>query len=162
MLDLIRKYGEPALEVGCGTGRLVLDYVAQGIDIDGVDNSPEMLAICRDKAKALDLTPMLYEQYLETLSLPRKYHIILITSSTLQLIIEPAMVKQALQRAHDQLLPGGVVVATMMKLWNTGEPLTGEWEQTAVRDATEPSFDACLVLRTIPTPNVRIRRISTK
>jgi sarcosine oxidase subunit beta len=30
---------------------LLLDYLAAGIDIDGVDNSPEMLAICREKAQ---------------------------------------------------------------------------------------------------------------
>lgn len=37
----------------CGTGRLLLDYLAQGIDIDGVDNSPEMLALCRPDAAAV-------------------------------------------------------------------------------------------------------------
>jgi ubiquinone/menaquinone biosynthesis C-methylase UbiE len=38
----INASGEPVLDVGCGTGRLLLDFLAQGIDIDGVDNSPEM------------------------------------------------------------------------------------------------------------------------
>lgn len=46
-LELIQDRGEPVLDVGCGTGRLILDFLAQGIDIDGVDNSPEMLAICQ-------------------------------------------------------------------------------------------------------------------
>ena len=45
--EVIAKHGEPALDVGCGTGRLLLDYLVAGIDVDGVDNSPEMLAICR-------------------------------------------------------------------------------------------------------------------
>lgn len=92
-LELIEKFGQPVLDVGCGTGRLLLDYLQQGIDIDGVDNSPDMLAMCRQKAKTLNLEPTLYEQYLETLSLPRHYSTILIPSSTLQLIIKPALVK---------------------------------------------------------------------
>jgi ubiquinone/menaquinone biosynthesis C-methylase UbiE len=71
--DLILKYGQPALDVGCGTGRLLLDYLAQGIDIDGVDNSPEMLAICAEKAQQLGLHPQLFEQPMERLDLPRTY-----------------------------------------------------------------------------------------
>ncbi len=43
-LEVIRERGEPVLDIGCGTGRLLLDYLQQGIDIDGVDNSAEMLA----------------------------------------------------------------------------------------------------------------------
>src|SRR4030065_1563550 len=67
-LELIEKYGQPVLDVGCGTGRLLLDYLAQGIDIDGVDNSPEMLALCRRKAHRLGLQPTLHEQYVEALA----------------------------------------------------------------------------------------------
>src|SRR5207344_277757 len=70
-LELIRRFGEPTLDVGCGTGRLLLDYLAEGIEIDGVDVSPDMLAVCRAKASALGLDPTLYEQAVEDLQLPR-------------------------------------------------------------------------------------------
>lgn len=40
---IILDDGQPALDVGCGTGRLLLDYLADGIDVDGMDLSPEML-----------------------------------------------------------------------------------------------------------------------
>ena len=132
-LELIERFGQPVLDVGCGTGRLLLDYLVQGIDIEGVDNSPDMLGLCRRKATSLGLAPTLYEQYLETISLPRQYRTILIPSSTLQLVIEPAMVTQALERLADHLVPGGVVVAPFMRLWTADDPLSGEWEQTGVR-----------------------------
>ena len=51
--ELIRDAGEPALEIGCGTGRLLLQYAAAGLDVEGVDLSEEMLGICRTKAAAL-------------------------------------------------------------------------------------------------------------
>jgi ubiquinone/menaquinone biosynthesis C-methylase UbiE len=139
-LDLIQRFGQPVLDVGCGTGRLLLDYLAQRIDIDGVDNSPDMLALCRHKANTLGLAPTLYEQFLETLSLPRQYRTILIPSSTLQLVIEPARVMQALQRLSDHVVPGGVVVASFMTLWKADDPLIGEWEQTAVRAEDGATF----------------------
>lgn len=132
-LDLIQTYGQPVLDVGCGTGRLLLDYLAQGIAIDGVDNSPNMLDICRHKAIALGLAPTLYEQYLETLALPRKYCTIMIPSSTLQLVIDPAMAVQSLQRLAAHLLPGGIVVAPFMTFGKPDDTRTTEWEQTAVR-----------------------------
>src|SRR6266550_247114 len=47
---IVTEFGQPVLDVGCGTGRILLDFLVQRIDIDGVDNSPEMLAVCREKA----------------------------------------------------------------------------------------------------------------
>ena len=139
-LKIIQQYGQPVLDVGCGTGRLLLDYLAQGLDVDGVDISPEMLALCRHKAGALGLAPALYEQPIETLALPRQYRTILIPSSTLQLVTEPARVVQALRQVYAHLLPGGVVAASVMALWKTGDPLEGEWEITAVRSEDGATF----------------------
>ncbi len=139
-LELIRRCGQPVLDIGCGTGRLLLDYLAQGIDSDGVDNSPDMLGICRAKASRLGLAPTLYEQFLENISLPRQYRTLLIPSSTLQLVIEPAMVRQAIARLADHLLPGGVIVAPFMILWKPEDPLSFEWEQTGVRAEDGATF----------------------
>src|ERR1700758_5025528 len=69
--NVIARYGQPVLDAGCGTGRLLLDYLAQGIDIDGVDISPEMLAICAEKAQQLGLRPVVFEQTMQKLDLPR-------------------------------------------------------------------------------------------
>ena len=102
-LAAIQNYGQPVLDVGCGTGRLLLDYLQLEIDIDGVDNSPEMLAICQSKAEKLGLSPKLYEQYLEKLDLPRKYQTILVPSSSLQLIIDPDSVDQAMKQLYSLL-----------------------------------------------------------
>ena len=43
-----------------GTGRLLLDFLADGIDAVGVDNSPEMLSRCRAKAAARGVALRVY------------------------------------------------------------------------------------------------------
>lgn len=139
-LDVIEKYGQPALDVGCGTGRLLLDYLQEGIAIDGVDNSRDMLKLCREKARALKLKPNLTEQYMETLELRRKYKTILVPSSSLQLVIEPDALKRTMERLTAHLAPGGVLVASFMTLWNAGDPLESTWEKEVVRESDGVTF----------------------
>jgi ubiquinone/menaquinone biosynthesis C-methylase UbiE len=43
--DLAKRTGGPVLEVGCGTGRVLLPIARQGQKIDGVDSSPAMLRV---------------------------------------------------------------------------------------------------------------------
>ena len=38
--NVIKQYGEPALDVACATGRLMLTYMKEGIDVDGVALTP--------------------------------------------------------------------------------------------------------------------------
>jgi len=44
-----REAGGPILELGCGTGRILLPIVEDGQHITGIDISPYMLARCREK-----------------------------------------------------------------------------------------------------------------
>ena len=131
--EAIERYGQPVLDVGCGTGRLLLDYIAQGIDIDGVDNSPEMLALCQERARAQGLDVALYEQYMEELDLPRRYRAILVPSSSLQLITDREQAAIAMVRLVAHLEPGGALVASFMTLWREGDPLDSTRERSAVR-----------------------------
>lgn len=129
-LDLIRRHGQPVLDVGCGTGRLLLDYLGQGVDIDGVDLSPEMLALCREKAGRMGLAPTLHQSAMEELTLPRRYRIILVPSSSFQLLVEPSLARRAMERFLDHLVPGGVLVMPFMILWKPGDPEDTRWTLT--------------------------------
>lgn len=134
--EIILACGQPVLDVGCGTGRLLLDYLAQGIDIEGVDLSPEMLALCREKAQALGLKPTLYQQAMEDLSLPRAYRVIIVPSSSLQLVLDPVLAAQAMRRLFVHLESGGALVMPFMRLWQPGNPLENDWTLTG--EATRP------------------------
>ena len=45
---LARQYGGPVLEIGCGTGRILLAIAREGVEIHGVDNSAPMLATLQE------------------------------------------------------------------------------------------------------------------
>lgn len=127
-LDIVHQYGQPVLDIGCGTGRIILDYLAEEIDIDGLDNSPEMLAICKDKAKKMGLSPTLYQQRMEALDIPRTYRTILAPSSTLQLLTDLDMARSTIRRIYSHLQPGGAFVASFSFEWHEGDPLDTGWE----------------------------------
>ena len=129
-LDLIRESGEPVLDVGCGTGRLLLDYASEGIDIDGVDNSPEMLALCREKAAAQGLELAIFEQEMVALELPRRYRTILVPSSTIQLLTDRNDALGAIRRLRDHLEPGGVLAMSFMLMGGAEE-----WSEWRSREA---------------------------
>jgi ubiquinone/menaquinone biosynthesis C-methylase UbiE len=133
-LEIIKQYGQPVLDIGCGTGRLLLDYHSQGIDIDGIDNSPEMLAICQAKAQQQGLNVQTYLQEMEALALPRSYKTILIPSSSFQLVTDPDLAAQTMRRIYAHLQPGGVVVAPLFALRNADDPLELTWEISAIRE----------------------------
>src|SRR5215207_2025399 len=101
----VEKFGQPVLDVGCGTGRILLDFMQQGIDIDGVDNSPDMLALLKQKAEKLNLNPTVYQQEMTELALPRKYQTILVPSSSFQLLLDEKRPPVAMARFYEHLLP---------------------------------------------------------
>ena len=125
---IIANDGQPALDVGCGTGRLLLDYLSEGLDVDGIDISTEMLEICLEKAQDLDLNPTIYEQAIEFLDVPHKYRTIFIPSSSFQLVTALSDAEAALERCYRHLKNGGKLVMSIM---DVSQDSTKEWRLVA-------------------------------
>jgi SAM-dependent methyltransferase len=113
-LDLIRRSGEPVLDVCCGTGRLLLDFLALGIDVDGVDASQAMLDLCRAKAERRGLDVHLYRQSMERLRLARNYRTVMVASGSFQLLTQPKEARLAMECLVDALAPGGTLCLCFM------------------------------------------------
>lgn len=79
--SVVERDGQPALDLARGTGRLLLPLLNAGLDVDGRDVSPDMLALCRDAAARQGLTPRLFQQAMHELELPRAYRTIYICDS---------------------------------------------------------------------------------
>lgn len=104
--SLIEQLGQPVLDAACGTGRLLLPYLRSGLDVDGCDISADMLGLCEAKAKQEGLNPVLYQQPLHELELPRLYQTIIVCGG-FGLGTTRGQDQQALSRLFNQLQTGG-------------------------------------------------------
>ena len=106
--ELVERHGEPALDVGCGTGRILIPLLRDGVDIDGVDVSGDMLVLCRARAEREGLAPGLFEQPMHELRLSRLYRTIFVCGS-FGIGGVRALDRTALTRFREHLAPGGVL-----------------------------------------------------
>jgi SAM-dependent methyltransferase len=105
----IEEHGGPVLDVGCGTGRLLIPYLKAGIDIEGADTSEDMLNWCRSKLLDEDLKTNLYPQAIHELDVPKTYQTI-INCGAFGLGGGRAEDLEGLKRIYNHLQPGGVFV----------------------------------------------------
>ncbi len=105
----IERYGQPALDAGCGTGRLLIPFLRAGLDVDGCDVSGDMLAYCQQAADHAGVAPRFYQQALHQLDLPRQYQTI-VACGVFGIGVSREQNFVALQRFYDHLLPSGMLI----------------------------------------------------
>jgi ubiquinone/menaquinone biosynthesis C-methylase UbiE len=109
--------------------------------VDGVDNSPEMLALCGQKAEKLRLKPNLYEQEMASLALPRRYRTIIVPSCSFQLVTDKGEAVEAMSRFYEHLEAGGALAISFFCIsWDEGAVLETDWELLA--EVTRPDDGA--------------------
>ncbi len=97
------------LEAGVGTGRMLIPLIKNGVIIDGVDLSAEMLEQCRINLQRHQVTATLYEQDLVDLSLPRKYDAIIMPAGSFCLLPREKAQK-VLKNFYGHLNMGGRII----------------------------------------------------
>ena len=97
------KAGERILDLGCGTGHLTAQIAATGVDVIGIDRSPEMISQAHAQFPKLhfevaDARHLLFERQFDAV----------FSNAVLHWIVEPELVVRSVARA---LVPGGRFVA---------------------------------------------------
>ena len=105
----IRRFGEPALDLGCGTGRFLVPLVAEGFDVDGVDVSADMIAAVRSQLPESRSSTRLFTQGLHELQLDRTYRTVYMCG-VLGIGGRRDHDLEALRRVHQLLEPDGVLL----------------------------------------------------
>lgn len=95
--------------------RFLVPLLEQRCDIDGVDASTHMLEACRARCEKRGLTPVLYEQLLEHIDLPRKYGLVIIPAGSFSLLTDQTRIQESLKRIHGLMLPGAKFVLEVEK-----------------------------------------------
>jgi len=108
-LELARETDGPVLDVGCGTGRILLPCLKAGVAVDGLDLFPGMLSRLREKASALGFSPQLYRASMSAFRLPRRYALIMIPFNTFVHNLTADDQIATLKACRDHLQPGGML-----------------------------------------------------
>lgn len=112
-LDMARTYGDPILELGCGTGRLLIPIASSGFKITGMDLSEPMLARCREKLVAqfgdAGNNAELVTGDIRNFNIEEKFSLITVPFRAFLHLLTAEEQISALSSIHKHLLPGAIL-----------------------------------------------------
>lgn len=108
--SLLKNHPGLALEIGCGSGRLLLPLIKNGHTIEGLENSNEMLEMCRSSAAKENQSPVLHLGDMTTFVPEKTYHSVVVPAFTFQLSEDPVATLKNFKRL---LVPGGLLYLTV-------------------------------------------------
>jgi SAM-dependent methyltransferase len=122
------------LELGCGTGRVLVPLVAQCRAIQGIDISEAMLARCRQKLWAAGIPPskaQVTHGDITHFALGRTFDLIIAPYRVFQLLETDAQVDGLLRCVREHLAPGGTCILNVVHLQQDPVRWRQEWGTTA-------------------------------
>jgi SAM-dependent methyltransferase len=108
--DLAVETGGPVLELGCGTGRVLLRLLKENIQVHGIDNDPEMLTyLNRMIPPTLAWQAEVDEADMRTFDLGKQFPLVILPCNTYSTFTS-ADRKRICERSRRHLQPGGKFV----------------------------------------------------
>jgi SAM-dependent methyltransferase len=147
--------------VACGPGEFALAMAQRGLQVTGVDQSPEMLAIARRNAQEKNIAITFLEQDMRRLELAAPLDAATCLYDSLNYLVTDADFRQALGAIAGVVRPGGLFLFDM----NTIQGLATRWgnrvwviqdnEEALEVDQSEFDYDAGIATLTV---NAFLRR----
>jgi ubiquinone/menaquinone biosynthesis C-methylase UbiE len=107
----LRAERAPTLELGCGTGRLLVPMARTGVPVVGIDRSADMLARARSRAKRLPRAqrPRMVRGDIRSLPFPaRSFGVVMAPYGLLQSLLRESDLAALLADVHRVLRRGGL------------------------------------------------------
>lgn len=140
-VEMAKEAKGPVLEVGCGTGRVLIPTACAGIEVVGLDLSPSMLSLCREKLacepEEVRARVELAQTDMRHFHLDRKFALVTTPFRPFQHLVEVEDQVACLRSIRGHLAGGGRLV---LDLFNpdlrrlTDEKYVNQWE-------VEPEFE---------------------
>jgi SAM-dependent methyltransferase len=110
MADFLKTQPGSSLEIGSGSGRLMFSLLKMGYDIEGLELSPDMLALGRIRAERLGVSPVVHAGDMSHWDEGHRYAALLAPAFTLQLARDT---ETTLRHWHQLLDPHGGLYLTV-------------------------------------------------
>jgi SAM-dependent methyltransferase len=113
-IDYAKRLGSPVLELGCGTGRVLIPLARSGVEVLGIDTSRKMLAIAQTKISALNrdvasrMTLCLSD--MREFSFTERFNLIIIPFNTFLVMKTKRDKERALRRIREHLSDNGLLI----------------------------------------------------
>jgi SAM-dependent methyltransferase len=152
-----REARGPVLELGCGTGRILIPSALAGAEITGLDLSDLMLAACRRKAEALPAQARsrvtLVEGSMTAFDLGRRFALITIPFRAFSHLITVDEQLACLRCVHRHLEPEGLLIFDVFEP-RLDRILDPKWREEQEDFPEAPLPDGRTVRRTSRDPGV--------
>jgi SAM-dependent methyltransferase len=113
-VEMARRSEGPVLELGCGTGRVLIPTAKSGIEIVGLDGSPKMLAVCREKllgeSQEVRAKVALVQGDMRSFDLGRKFSLVTIPFRPFQHLLTVEDQLSCLGSIRKHLVAGGKLI----------------------------------------------------
>lgn len=108
------KTGSRIVELGCGTGAFTLEMCKLGYKMSGIDLSPDMLSVARDKFAKTDFADTVFsEQDMQEFTVPEKVDALVSVCDSINYVIEDGGLDKVFRCAQDSLKSNGVFVVDL-------------------------------------------------
>ncbi|HNR97260.1 MAG TPA: class I SAM-dependent methyltransferase [Anaerolineae bacterium] len=112
-LGLVRRYGQPVLELACGTGRITLPIAEAGYRITGLDRSAAMLSTAKAKAARRGLDVEWVQADCREFYLGRQFAFVLFPFNSIAHLHDLESIEACFARVWAHLAPHGRFVIDM-------------------------------------------------
>lgn len=122
-IEMAQAAGWPVLEVGCGTGRVLIPTARAGVEITGLDLSPSMLAVCWEnlakEPAEVQARVQIVEDDMRSFDLGRQFTLATLPFRPFQHLTTVEDQIACLTTIHRHLIPGGRLI---LDLFNPSIP----------------------------------------